>query len=202
MGRKEDSTRNWFRRGRKVCRNGDTLRNATPALARAQSRDATIKLNEVIDALEGKLYLSGKEQPEAWKKASCDLIAAQRSGPLRTPRSTFPTPQPQEAVPCEGLGSTVVRSHSQASLNCYCEGCPEKFVLLELFTSGACSSSAMVEGCLVEWLSARKACEAVMVYPIAYHVDYWNELGWVDPFSSDAATRRQNWYGVCQGPRG
>ena len=32
------------------------------------------------------------------------------------------------------------------------------------------------------------------VIPLAYHVDYWNHLGWSDPFSSVAWSRRQNDY--------
>ena len=32
------------------------------------------------------------------------------------------------------------------------------------------------------------------VVPIAYHVDYWNYLGWTDPFSSPAWTQRQMAY--------
>ena len=32
------------------------------------------------------------------------------------------------------------------------------------------------------------------VLPLAFHVTYWNSLGWTDPFSLDAATRRQQGY--------
>src|SRR3982751_4694268 len=32
------------------------------------------------------------------------------------------------------------------------------------------------------------------VVPLAYHVDYWNHLGWSDPFSSAAWTQRQMEY--------
>jgi hypothetical protein len=32
------------------------------------------------------------------------------------------------------------------------------------------------------------------VYPLAFHVDYWNDLGWRDPFSSDLATSHQRAY--------
>ena len=35
--------------------------------------------------------------------------------------------------------------------------------------------------------------------PLAFHVDYWNNLGWVDPFSSAAFTARQQTYASNRG---
>jgi len=40
------------------------------------------------------------------------------------------------------------------------------------------------------------------IYPLAFHVDYWNGLGWPDPYSSEWATDRQQVYGRALGQQG
>ena len=52
-------------------------------------------------------------------------------------------------------------------------------VVLELFTSERCSSCPPADALITELGSSTKS-----VIPLAYHVDYWNHLGWADPFSS------------------
>ena len=65
-------------------------------------------------------------------------------------------------------------------------------VLLELFTSQGCSSCPPAD----ELLSRlqRERFGGATVVPIAYHVDYWNHIGWTDPFSSARWSQRQNQY--------
>ena len=64
------------------------------------------------------------------------------------------------------------------------------FALVELFTSEGCSSCPSADE-LVTRLSKEKKDN---VYILAYHVDYWNRLGWKDKFSKAEFSKRQQDY--------
>jgi len=66
----------------------------------------------------------------------------------------------------------------------------ERPVVVELFTSQGCSSCPPADAYLRD-LSKDRAD----VLPLAFHVTYWDRLGWKDPFSLEAATQRQDLYG-------
>jgi len=86
------------------------------------------------------------------------------------------------------------------------EGAPEpwkRVVLVELFTSQGCSSCPAADE-LVHGLP-QLGFTRDKVVPLAYHVDYWDGLGWKDPFASAAFTKRQEWYartGRLRSPEG
>lgn len=63
-------------------------------------------------------------------------------------------------------------------------------VVVELFTSEGCSSCPPADAYLSELSQQRSD-----ILPLAFHVTYWNSLGWKDPFSLDVATQRQAEYG-------
>lgn len=59
-------------------------------------------------------------------------------------------------------------------------------VVIELYTSQGCSSCPPADALLSEYAHDRPD-----LLPLAFHVSYWNQLGWTDPFSSPAFTARE-----------
>lgn len=70
---------------------------------------------------------------------------------------------------------------------------PKKSVIVELFTSQGCSSCPAADANL-EQIKKWAENNNLPVYPLSFHVDYWNYLGWNDRFSSALATERQYKY--------
>ncbi len=75
------------------------------------------------------------------------------------------------------------------------------FVVLELFTSQGCSSCPSADKLLAKtYEEAQKNHKQLFV--LSYHVDYWDRLGWKDPFSQSLFTKRQYEYAKQFGLQG
>jgi hypothetical protein len=70
---------------------------------------------------------------------------------------------------------------------------PNAIVIAELFTSEGCSSCPPADELLTR-LTQQQPLTGVTILGMGEHVDYWNRLGWSDPFSSAAFSERQAQY--------
>ncbi len=68
---------------------------------------------------------------------------------------------------------------------------PGAFAVIELFTSEGCSSCPAADALVAK---IQKQEELQRVYILSYHVDYWDRLGWKDPYSSADYSARQKQY--------
>lgn len=73
----------------------------------------------------------------------------------------------------------------------------DRVTLLELYTSEGCSSCPPAD----EWLSSLKNHPDLWdgLVPIAFHVDYWDRLGWPDRFADSRFSHRQQRYAALWG---
>jgi hypothetical protein len=82
-----------------------------------------------------------------------------------------------------------------ASEACSVRGAATVTPVVELYTSEGCNSCPPAD----RWLSGLKGQPSVVA--LAFHVDYWDRLGWKDRFSSPAYTLRQSQQQMTNGAR-
>ncbi len=72
------------------------------------------------------------------------------------------------------------------------------FAILELFTSQGCSSCPPADALMGKYVLGNNP----NIIPLSFHVDYWNYIGWKDPFSKAAFSNRQREYAQLMNTRG
>jgi len=101
---------------------------------------------------------------------------------------------PALAVAIAGLAA-FAQEGARAGDACMAKSASRATPVVELYTSEGCSSCPPAD----RWLSTLKSDPSVVA--LAFHVDYWDRLGWKDRFSSAAFTDRQSTQQASNGAR-
>jgi hypothetical protein len=89
-----------------------------------------------------------------------------------------------------GLSFGTAHAAQTGAISCTARSGDSTTALLELYTSEGCSSCPPADA----WLATFRTNGLYpgRVVPLALHVDYWNYLGWEDPYSQKLFSRRQH----------
>ena len=96
------------------------------------------------------------------------------------------------------LAAVALTATAEQARGCSAASPAQQAVLVELYTSQGCSSCPPADRWLSQ-LSARHPRERVV--PIALHVNYWDHIGWKDPFARAEFTARQRELAAVSGAR-
>lgn len=94
---------------------------------------------------------------------------------------------------------SLLFSTTSMAAQCTATSGDRRVALLELYTSEGCDSCPPTD----RWVSSLPArgFDTGHVLPLAFHVDYWNYLGWADPFAQQRYTERQRYANARIGQR-
>jgi len=95
------------------------------------------------------------------------------------------------AVPSTQAVEETVRSNPPERSTAHSDA--EAVAVLELFTSEGCSSCPPADRLLRSLVQSARTDDRP-IYALSFHVDYWNRLGWEDPYSDPAYSERQRRY--------
>ena len=104
---------------------------------------------------------------------------------LFSPRDAGDPPRRALSFALAGIAAVVGHGSARAVDACTAASTRQVAPVVELYTSEGCNSCPPAD----RWLSKLKADPAVVA--LAFHVDYWDRLGWKDRFASAAFTARQ-----------
>jgi len=93
----------------------------------------------------------------------------------------------QSAIVC--TLAAILATPAGADTRCVAESGARRVALLELYTSEGCNSCPPTD----RWVSTlpQRGLGPDRVVTLGFHVDYWNYLGWNDPFARPAYSARQ-----------
>lgn len=116
-----------------------------------------------------------------WLACACSReLAVERATPLAR------EPERAALTPAAATRGEPVRSLTRRAAG---------VAVVELFTSEGCSSCPPADRVLAKLAArARAQARSLPLYPLSFHVDYWDYLGWRDRFSSAAFSERQRGY--------
>ncbi len=107
------------------------------------------------------------------------------------PRRCFPAAAQAVTV----LAMATLTTAQAASTSCASPDATAPKLIVELYTSEGCSSCPPAD----QWLAALPRDGSVLA--LAFHVDYWDSLGWADRFADAAYTGRQRHLQASSGAR-
>ena len=94
-----------------------------------------------------------------------------------------------------GVMTMLSCAHAAARV-CTAASGPQRVAVLELYTSEGCDSCPPAD----KWVSdLPKTLGAERLIPLAFHVDYWNYIGWPDPYSQARFSDRQRQHSKRRG---
>ena len=99
---------------------------------------------------------------------------------------------PAFLITCLILIITTASQNKPTGKNIFQQTANNGFAVMELFTSQGCSSCPPADNLLGKYAAMHND----HIIALAFHVDYWNRLGWTDSFSSAKYSRRQRDYAM------